>query len=288
MQTENLFQPFAIEFKTTDDCPVKPHKHTFFELVYILDGKGIHHINQNKFPYEPGNLFLLMPMDMHHFNVTTTTSFLFIRFNNVYLNSQKSSDKGQLGEWIQKLEYIFQNSSHPEGCILRNPLDRPLTKAVLDAIMLELKNEQTLHQELLQQLVNTLITIVARNISLIVRDTMPAATQQHMSMEMLHYIHRYIYEPEKLKAEAMAAHFNISLNYISEYFKKHTNETLQQYIINYKLSLVTVRLAHSDMRLNEIAWELGFTDESHLTKTFKKYKGMSPAAYRKNLPAIAS
>lgn len=30
------------------------------------------------------------------------------------------------------------------------------------------------------------------------------------------------------------------------------------------------------MRLDEIADELGFTDQSHLTKTFKKYKAMGP------------
>lgn len=289
MQIENLFRPFEIDYKRSDHCPVKPHKHTFFELVYTLEGDGIHHINQNKFDYRAENLFLLMPMSTHHFEVKSTTAFLFIRFNNIYLNAQKTPDQhGNLGGWIQKLEYIFQNSSNPIGCILRNTVDRPLVRAVMEAIVRETNDQQTLHHELLQHLINTLITIVARNIALRIGDGLAATQTQQLPLEMMHYVHRHIYEPEKLKAETMAAHFNISLNYISEYFKKHTNENLQQYIINYKLSLVTIRLQHSDMRLNEIAWELGFTDESHLTKTFKKYKGISPAAFRKNLLAMAS
>ncbi|WP_261387569.1 helix-turn-helix domain-containing protein [Chitinophaga pinensis] len=41
------------------------------------------------------------------------------------------------------------------------------------------------------------------------------------------------------------------------------------------------RLLHSDMRITEIAHELNFTDESHLNRTFKKIKGMSPSAYRR-------
>lgn len=53
--------------------------------------------------------------------------------------------------------------------------------------------------------------------------------------------------------------------------------------MNYKLRLVETRLQHSNLRLNEIAYELGFTDESHLTKSFKKYKGMSPSSYRKSV-----
>jgi AraC-like DNA-binding protein len=39
------------------------------------------------------------------------------------------------------------------------------------------------------------------------------------------------------------------------------------------------------MRMNEIASEMGFTDESHLNKFFRKQRGMSPTAYRKRLVA---
>ncbi|RHJ74332.1 AraC family transcriptional regulator, partial [Parabacteroides sp. AM08-6] len=39
---------------------------------------------------------------------------------------------------------------------------------------------------------------------------------------------------------------------------------------------------HSQMRICEIVEELGFTDESHLNKFFKKYRGCSPSNFRKN------
>lgn len=41
------------------------------------------------------------------------------------------------------------------------------------------------------------------------------------------------------------------------------------------------KLQHSDMRINEIADALGFTEESHLNKFFRKQKGQSPRQYRK-------
>jgi len=280
MEARNLFQPFEIQLKKSIDCPLTPQRYTFFELVYIVSGEGNLHTNQNKFAYQANNMFLIMPQDKRFFEVKSMTSFLFIRFNNIYLKAQQAKEQhSNLGDWIQKLEYVFQNSNNQYGCIIRDMTDRPLARALIDAIIQEYVNRKFLQHEMIQQLVNTLITLVARNISMHLYDVKEKAND--VSLEMLHYIHQHIYSPEKLKAEHIASHFNISVNYVSEYFKKHTSENLQQYIINYKLKLAEIRLRHSDMRMNEIAYELGFTDESHLNRTFRKYRGMKPSDYRK-------
>jgi len=279
MYTQHLFQPFEIQFIASGDCPMKTHKHSFFQLTYIISGKGIHNVNGNAVRYFPDNLFLIKPMDTHFFEVEEFTSFIFICFNNIYLQGQMVKDeRNSLGQWIHKLEYIFQNN-HSDGCIIQNPHDKPLARAVIEALRREYTGGQLLQKELVQQLLNTLITLVARNIS---GDYVNKSTD-NTALQIISYIHQNIYDPSKLKAEHIAAHFNISLHYVGEYFKKHTGENLQQYIIHYKLSLVEARLRYSDMRLNEIADELGFTDESHLTKTFSKYKGITPTQYRKNV-----
>jgi AraC-like DNA-binding protein len=272
MERRNLYQPFEVEYKEMEECPIVPHKHNFFEMVFIVEGTGMQCINDNKLTYRPDHFFLLMPQDCHSFEVKTTTKFFFIRFNNIYLQSQPK-------EWIQKLEFIFQNHNHLPGCILRNKSDKLLVRAMVEAVIREQVNQQVYHLELVQQIINTLITIVARNITF----TAPAPSRKMggASLDMVHYIHGNIYDPEKLKAEAIANQFNISPAYISEYFKNNTGESLQQYITQYRLKLVQIRLAYSDLRMNEIATELGFTDESHLNRIFKKYNGVSPSEYRK-------
>jgi AraC-like DNA-binding protein len=225
-------------------------------------------------------------METHHFKVKERTSFLFISFNNIYLKGQMVKDEhSSLGQWVQKLEYIFQNNNS-QGCIIQNKQDKPLARAVIEAIRREYADEQTLQKELVQQLINTLITLVARNISQAYADK--TRGDDNTALRIISYIHQHIYDPSRLRAEHLAAQFNLSLNYIGEYFKKQAGETLQQYIIRYKISLVEARLRHSDRRLNEIADELGFSDESHLTKIFKKYKGVTPTQYRKEAHAAAN
>lgn len=41
-------------------------------------------------------------------------------------------------------------------------------------------------------------------------------------------------------------------------------------------------LKENNITMKEIAFELGFTDNAHFCKTFKKYYGITPKEYQKN------
>ena len=250
------------------------HKHLFFELVYILSGTGRQCINNNHFNYRAGHMFLITPDDCHSFEIETTTEFFFLRFGNVYIRSAdfRTDD-------IKRLEYILNNASHQPGCIFKNFSDKPFVRSLIEAMMAEYVNRDLYNKELVAKMVDTLIVIVARNIA----KYMPSNVKEDVeekALELLNYIQANIYNPEKLRAERLSAQFGISEHYFGKYFKKHTNETLQQYISNLRIRLVEARLRFSDMRINEIANELGFIDESHLNKFFKGLKGISPKAFR--------
>jgi AraC-like DNA-binding protein len=277
MINTNLYLPFEVDFKELEQFPKTIRKNNFFELIYVVDGTGIQVINDNTFQYRKGNLFLVTPQDVHSFEIATPTKFFFLRFNEYYI--KENSQNGQ-SETVLRMEYILQNASHRPGCILKNTIDKPLIASLIESIIQELDNQQIYHQKIIEQIVNTIITIVARNIALKLPKNIKETTGE-MVLEILHYIQENIYNPKQLKAERVSEHFNISLNYLGKYFKKQTGETLQEYIANYKLRLIETRLLNSDMRINEIADELNFSDESHLNKVFRKHKGMNPSEFRK-------
>jgi AraC-like DNA-binding protein len=277
MQEKNLYQPFEVEIKTLEKFTKASRKNNFFELIYIIDGTGIQIINKNKFQYRKGNLFLITPQDVHSFTIANPTTFFFLRFNESFI---KQKPNKEFVETVQRLEYILQNASHRPGCILKNKIDKPLIASLVASIINEVENKQLYYQKIVSQIVDTIITIVARNIALKLPKNIKENTGETV-LEILHYIQENIFEPNKLTSVILSNHFGISLNYLGRYFKKQAGETLQEYIANYKVRLIEARLLNSDMRINEIAFELNFTDESHLNKIFKKHKGINPSEYRK-------
>src|SRR4051812_43431390 len=146
MQQESLYQPFEIHYTKVDVCPKSAHKHNFFELVYIASGTGVQCINENNFDYQPGHLFLITPDDCHSFQIATTTELVFIRFNDIYVKSQQQNDQRHI-EWTKKLEYMLNNASHQPGCVLRNPPDKILVKAMVESLLGEWTNKQLYHHE---------------------------------------------------------------------------------------------------------------------------------------------
>ena len=275
MQKENLYEPFSIAYQTLEEGQERPHQHSFFELVYVVSGKGQQCINKNSFAYHDGHMFLLTPEDCHSFEVESSTVFFYLRFNNIYLK-----EAGLTKDSIQRLEFILQNANHRPGCILKNQTDKQLVRPMVDAIIREYVNRDIYNQDLIRQLVNTLIIVVARNIARY-QQLNVSEQMEEKAMDILHYIQANIYEPDKLRAESISRAFNISIAYLSRYFKQHTGETMQQYITGYKSKLIQHRLQHSDKRISEIAGEFNFTDESHFNKFFRNQFGQSPRDYRK-------
>lgn len=276
MVKDNLYEPFEILLmEMLDHCPRPQHKHSFFELVFIVSGRGIHHVNNVGLPYHASQLFLLAPEDVHSFNLGEPTRFLFIRFTNIYIKSS-----GQ----HERLEFILQNANNIPSCVLKNIEDRVIVKSIAEAIIREQLNNDLYSKDLIRQYVNTLIVIVARNIALGMPEQINENSEEK-ALDILQYIQANIYEPDKLRAEIISKEFGIAESYLGKYFKKHTTETMQQYITNYKLKMIENRLLHGNMRISEIADELGFTDKSHLIRIFRKYRGMSPIEYKKSASA---
>jgi AraC-like DNA-binding protein len=271
-----LHEPFNIYHFEAEKWQHPVHNHTYFEIIFILKGKGVHDINGNKFKYKRGDVFLLGPEDYHSFDITSVTEFCYIRFMESFSKySVLDKDKG----WQQTVKLLLHSSFQSKGSIVQDENEKQRLQYLLSVLQDEYMNRYDSHFEVMRDsLMKAIMTILARNVF---KYALPNAKVSTSSVEdIVGYIRENIYKPEHLKIEHLCKQFNYSNTYLSIFFKKLTGEPLKQYIIKHKLKLIETRLLYSQLSLAQIADEFGYSDESHLCKQFRKYTGMAPGDFR--------
>lgn len=80
--------------------------------------------------------------------------------------------------------------------------------------------------------------------------------------------------------DEISNYFNISPYYMSKLFKKKTGTNFVEYVSSRKIDLSKEMLTHTNMRILNIALELGFNEPNYFSKVFKKSVGLTPTDYR--------
>ena len=97
----------------------------------------------------------------------------------------------------------------------------------------------------------------------------------------------YIYEhhTEHLSLARAAKAVNMSTFYFCKMFKKVTGINFTDYLSRVRIEKAKNLLLNPNLRVSEIAFEVGFESLTHFNRVFKKLLGQSPTEYRAQLLA---
>ena len=80
--------------------------------------------------------------------------------------------------------------------------------------------------------------------------------------------------------EYIADHCRINHAYLCRLFKRFDTQSPYQYLMYLKMAAAAQRLQQPDTLAKEIAFDLGFDDPFHFSRTFKKVFGISPKSFK--------
>jgi len=83
-----------------------------------------------------------------------------------------------------------------------------------------------------------------------------------------------------LSLSDVAQQFGISQRSLTRRFKAATNSSATQYWQRLRIEAVKELLASSNLTIQEIAFEVGYQDQGHVTRLFRRALGISPKEYR--------
>jgi AraC family transcriptional regulator, L-rhamnose operon regulatory protein RhaS len=282
MKSIQLYKDVEVNIKELKSNASGLHKHHFFELIYVLDGSGIHNINENNYGFTKGDVFLLTPDDVHTFQIMTPTRFCIIDFTKSFFSksADRQEEKMDVSEFFKRLEYIFHNHHNVGGNIISIP-DKNIFGILINQLINEKENKQLFSEIITQNIVFLLLHLIARNIRQNITNVFTKQSPKSKIHEITAYIQQNIYEKELIKIDSLAVHFNKSADHLSRYFKSQTGNAIKDYITRYKLNLIQTRLKFSALNISEIADEMNFTDGSHLNKIFKSAFGKTASQFKK-------
>lgn len=80
-----------------------------------------------------------------------------------------------------------------------------------------------------------------------------------------------------------ASKLAVTPKHLSKVVKDETGKTPSDFINEMLMMEIKALLRHSQLNISEIAYQLEFSDPSHLTNFFKKHQGISPQHYRNEM-----
>lgn len=85
----------------------------------------------------------------------------------------------------------------------------------------------------------------------------------------------------RLTVAEMAATVGLSESWFANVFKQTTGKTPLQWQLGKRIALAQELLVESDLTVAGVAAQLGFSDQAHFTKAFRRIAGETPAAWRR-------
>ena len=272
----NQFETLVIDEFEEDKFHLPTHSHTYYEIIYIVKGNGIHHLNNNLLSYKTGDLFVISPDDEHYFDIKKSTRFVFIKFTDNYFNSNK---KLSCDEFLLNTPENFMRDKSLKENVLK--LDEPCKTILKNTI-----ENITAYNSKTNVSTSPIIFYQVLSIFGLIKETMRCMNMQITGTgidneQIISYIHQNIYNPKLVQIKSISTHFNIATTYFGTYFKRSFSITYRDYINNLRTKLIEKRFFNNQVPIKQIAYEFGFTDESHLSNYFKKQKNMKPSDFKK-------
>ena len=85
---------------------------------------------------------------------------------------------------------------------------------------------------------------------------------------------------EELSLKTLASQYNINSSYLGQIFSKETGSSFSEYLNKTRNMKAKELILNTNMKINDISKEIGYTDTSYFYRKFKKHYGVSPSTLR--------
>lgn len=180
---------------------------------------------------------------------------------------------------VSVIGYIMlgQITSEPDReFFLRNLLNMGMRYGLDRGALLE-KAENIPHYSM-EQVIDSAVVVKALA-SYIVVSNLVYPTETRLAQSVMEYITQHL--AQEISVPVLCKAFSISKSTLYRVTKLYAPQGIAAYVRKLRCSKACELLRHSDLSISDIAEAVGYSDTAYFLRSFKKEKGISAGAYRK-------
>ncbi|MDD2303075.1 MAG: AraC family transcriptional regulator [Prolixibacteraceae bacterium] len=271
---ERKSQQFQVEvFDANRHFSVKyPHRHDFFEVLYLLKGSGFHVIDTNKYEIKPPCVFFMSPGQAHKLELSNDIEgFIFIFTADFYLLNRSNQNT--------LIEFPFFYTIHQDNppLLLENESDIRFLESLFRQGIAEIRDAEESNTEMLRSILDLILTTCAARYQ-VTENLLNKGKGQILVKRFFHLVEEN--HQKNLSMSDYSGMIGVTPNHLTQTVKLLTGKTSSQIIKAKQLLEIKRLLVHTNLSVSEIANQLNFEDQSYFTKFFKRETGFTPIQFR--------
>ncbi|BDD12603.1 AraC family transcriptional regulator (plasmid) [Fulvitalea axinellae] len=246
---------------------LKPHRHDYFQIIWIRKGAGSHLLEQEIYPIKDRCLYLILPHQVHHLRCEGDIDGYLIDFSDIFLESVQYKTgllcRLPVHTYLRIPESEASLFSEECGLLYRyftgkDFFGKPkVMQSYLQILLTKIENFR-------QKESNQKNDFSRQNYDLLER--------------FIDLVGTYCVEQKYLPF--YTSELGVSTRKLYNAVKEMTGFSPAQFIEKYVLNEAARMLQFTPHSVKEIAGELGYADDSYFVKAFKKHYRQTPAQFR--------
>lgn len=281
---EHLLQGFPVEvvenkFSLETYNAINWHWHDELQYTLVTKGEFLFNVGNQEIILKEGEGLFINTQKIHNsHSLKDNSSYLFVYFHPTLIPYEKNT-------------YLFKKYVSPilknknlSAIKLTNNFEE--SKNIFDIIfkLKEISNKKKFGYEM--EILSNLIELWKYTVILLNNldnEKIVFSANDKLFNERLKNIITFVEEnySKEIKLEEVSKLIKLSSSECCRFFKKATNQTLNEYILFYRINKAFDEIINTDKSLAEIAYDVGFNSQSYFSKKFLEIKNTSPKEVRK-------
>lgn len=274
----------VFQHSLNEDIP--SHTHNFFELIHVQQGPYQVNIDDKTLTLHTNDICLMNRKAVHSINYSKNLnnpliSYLMINpgyfqdifFQYIFLNSDNYLYRFLIESQLN--EYRHQNY-----LVLSNTRDT-LIPNLIKNIINEFFSENVYRDKMLSLQLCSLMMDISRYYEKKDRSNRmqkDADFHKKTAESIIHFIYS---NSQNITLKKLSVHFNYNEFYLSSLIKQYSGNTFTDILQSIRFQKICAQLIESDLPIQKIILDNGYTNITWFTKKFKEYFHKTPSEFRK-------